>query len=472
MLHQAQAILNKLHNPPKELKKLKDFAPVAQKEFDTLVPNLVALHKEGFTPDDVEHLVSKENGKITKSEAAVQLKKHIDALIAAAIETFVENWGDIAQYGPKSEKKERTPLGNQPASDYEIMNAFVKDHLPDLYDQALPESKAPSSLPGDPPKMSLEKFNDWKKLRDRVEKTWKVHKNPTPEEMRHLWYMEAEDMGMGGGAGKAGKARKKVIKPNPPSQVWEKMKNNVAKMVNNTPAEEIIWDILMPQLIQVKKNLKNLKEGEYISPDDVVDTLVYLLKQFHIALINLKIGPSSFIQMPPAGAPRYIGTPDIPINNYDEAVKVFDKYESIYKYLNRYLAPHKIFNMPMSLKGIKKLDKFLPNGLIEWLDYFQRNEGNSLNVPAEGVTPEKGDKYVPLKHIPGPAEKKMKEHSEKLRKDPKLVPPMTGKPNVDYGNYTDKLEGKTAEDSVDYLSRSVAARFIGRDLPDEDSLLS
>jgi hypothetical protein len=248
---------------------------------------------------------------------------------------------------------------------------------------------------------------------------WSLEKEPTPEEMARLWKIEADEMGFGGGGGGTKrKVRQKAVKTPPPSGVWQqimhdmsgKVKDVMAKPANEAKAtmEELVIHTLMRQVLIIKKKLAGIKGDEYIDVDDVIDGLVFLVKQIFNLMLNQKVQPSSSqLKLPPPGAPDFTGTPDIPIDNLKEARSFYDAFVGVVGVINEYLEPHKI-NVPKFQyihpeKGSRRPEKYFPNGFMETVQFFQMKE--------EGLHRPSKSEYEPIPHIPGDAEEKMKKKS-------------------------------------------------------------
>ncbi|MBE3084658.1 MAG: hypothetical protein IMZ64_00390 [Bacteroidetes bacterium] len=234
-------------------------------------------------------------------------------------------------------------------------------------------------------------------------------------------------------------------------------------MIKSTPEaakegmERLVIEVLMRQVLAIKKALAGLKADEHIEIDDVIDGLIFLVKQIFNQMLNLKVAPSSRqLQKPPPGAPDFTGTPDVPIDNLKESVKFFNTFKGVTDVINEYLEPHKI-NIPKLQyihpeKGSRRPEKYLPNGLAETIEFFQTQERGGPHRPSE-------TEYKPLPHIPGGAEKKLREH-----KPGEGTPSFTGKPHEEFGEYR-------KSELLDYptqMSANIAAKFIGVVLPKDE----
>jgi NACalpha-BTF3-like transcription factor len=446
MLHHSKSIIDKMAQSPNP--KVKAMAPIAEKEFKSITENLVKVYREGFTDEDIDRLAKQKS--ISREKAAVHLRRHQDALTKAAMDGFIIAWSDqMRNVGIK--KKEMTPLGNKPPSEYDRMGEFVENHLPELFNLAPPQEEPKEPSPGIPTP---------KEIRDDIERMWSLEREPTPEEMAKLWKIEADEMGFGGGGGGGkSRARAKAVKTPPPSGTWQQIMHNMSakvKEIMTKPAEaakagmeRLVIETLMRQVLTVKKELARIKGDEYIEIDDVIDGLVYLVKQVFNLMVNLKVAPSSSqLKLPPAGAPDFTGTPDVPIDNYAEARKFYDTFVGVTDVINEYLEPHKInipkFQFVHPERGSRRPEKYFPNGFMETIEFFQKKE-HGFSRPSE-------DKYKPMPHIPGGDEEKMKEKSDH--------PSFTGRPHEEFGDYrkSELLDFPTQ------MSADIAAKFAGMDL--------
>ena len=210
---------------------------------------------------------------------------------------------------------------------------------------------------------------------------------------------------------------------------------SVKELLKKDP-EHIVLMVMATYAQRVRKAVKAAKEdGGYIEVGDVIDGFVYLLKQFYHTLIAMKAHPSSEqFKLPPAEAPKFTGVPDLPVDSYAEAEKLFNKMREIYEVINSYIKPDQVGVPPKSLEnksyGWIKNQRFLPYGLGEWMEWFAQKAGK------HGLNP--GKKEYPESE----AEKNKGKMPEK--------PPHTGFP------------GKTAAGLYDFhsqLSFNVARKF-------------
>lgn len=475
LLQRGEAAIRNLehHSNP----KVKAMAPIAEKEFKAITESLVAVYREGFTDEDIKALAKKKS--ISPEKAAVQLRKHQDALTSAAMFGFSEAWEKILKDPGAKKKVEKTPLGNLHPSEYKRMNKFVEDHLPELAKLAPSEEEPKEPSPGIPTP---------KKIRESIERLWTTEKIPTPSELERLWAIDREltpeeigqlwknetdemDFGGGGGGGKS-KARAKAMKTPPPSGTWQQIMHNMSskiKGIMNEDAgaaknamEHMVVETLMRYVLTVKKELAKIKSDEYLPPDEVVDGLVYLVKQIFNLMMNLKVAPSSqMLMIPPKGAPDFKGNPDITINSYKEAREFYDTFVGVMDVINEYLDPHKInipkFQFVHPDKGSRRPEKYFPNGFMETIQFYQLKE--------HGITRPDEEKYKPLPHIPGGAEELEKE---------KKGPSFSGHGGIgEYQKMKEKewQEKKKADVLFDYptqMSANIASKFIGVELSDDE----
>ena len=130
--------------------KKKNLQQMAKEELDRIVKNVTEAYREGFDKDRINYLAGKWN--MSSEAAAVNLRKIKDALAKKAIGEFILRWQELAESGG-NKKKERSPLGNRPASEYDVMGNFVETHLPDLFklsppqDSDVPEQPQPAGIP-------------------------------------------------------------------------------------------------------------------------------------------------------------------------------------------------------------------------------------------------------------------------------------------------------------------------------------
>jgi hypothetical protein len=423
LLQEAEGVIKKLRDHRKEA------VEPAEKEFKEIVHNILTAFKDKERFEEKTEEVAKKKG-ITKEKAAIQLKKHEEALAKAAIDTFILKWSEIDVQG---EKKEKSPLGNKHHTEYDRIGKYVKDHLPDLYKHASPEKE---NLPK--PGIATPK-----EIRETIEHLWTLEREPTPEELTKLYKLEGDKLfgGGGGGGGKSG--RPKAPKAPVPSAVYETIKDDIGKLITHKSAEDVVLTVMALYTKRVRDAMKGLKEGEYLDVGDIIDGFVYLLKNIQNMIGNLNTHPSARgIESPRhgIGAPSMSGTPDIPIDNYKETVALFDKIKDIYEEINHYIAPDKVGVPPESLKNLSKatIRKYLPRGMVEWAQWFSENEGKA----------------------PQPK----KEDYERM-KAPKPEPPETTKaPGPRYtGHASTDLGGASSQ-----LSLNVAMKFAGIPLPQDD----
>jgi hypothetical protein len=375
-LHEGRQIIEKIkHNTDK---KLSAMAPIAQKEFDQLVDTLKETYRKGFTDKEISDLAKEK--KITPEKAAIQLQSHKDALNKAAFEAFSLAWTDILKHseeGMPLKTKEKSEQGNRHHKNYEQLHAtleHLKGRFPILR-QLAPDPAMPTEPTRGMPSPAA--------LHNYIEELWKKHEDPSNAEMARLWKIEMTEAGFangfpeqkshGGGGGGAGKSRPKPVKIPPASGVKEQMEKLITRQIKTKSAEEIVNGVIGLQLLNIQKHLGTLKEDEIVLEGDLVDTLVTELKNLHSFMMAMKIGPSSDqvnpskMQKPKypgkgdnAGPFKYNGTPDISIDDWKEAKKVFDQYLAIFNVINHFIKPDKISTPPE--KSNKPDYKYLPSG--------------------------------------------------------------------------------------------------------------
>jgi hypothetical protein len=306
---------------------------------------------------------------------------------------FILRWQE-----PKKKKKARSPLGNLPDTEYEAMGEFVERHLPDLFKLAPPADdipKEPSRGIPTPKKIreSLEKMFSSKSLPKWVTEREKVL---FPEEVGEIKeevdpfgkaYIEGIEGVDGGGSGGHSKTRSKVVKPPVPSAAFEALKDTIIQKFDK-PADYIVLSTLAFYVKKIRDTIKATKEEEYIDVGDVVDGLVSLLKRLYYFITHLVVEPSTKEwKLPPEGAPKSSGRPDIVINNMADVKKVYDKILEIYKIINHYIKPDTVgipsvgYIHPDSLQSkSQQMKRYLPIGLIDWYPVFQREEEKKKDV--------------------------------------------------------------------------------------------
>jgi hypothetical protein len=373
-------LINEAEGVVKNLKeKRKETAGIAEKELKEIVDNIITAYKdkEGF--NEKLDAVAKKKG-ISKDKAAIQLKKHEEALAKAAIDAFILSWTEVLHKGVQ---KERSPLGNKHHTEYDRVGKFIEDHLPDLFKLVPPQEDPKEPSPGIPTP---------KKIRETIEREWSREREPTPEELSKLYKIEGDEMGFGGGGGGKSKSRPKPAKAPVPSAVYETIKDDIGKLIQHKSPRQVVLMVMAIYVKRVRDAIKNLKEGEYIDAGDVIDGIVYLLKNMQNMVTNLNTHPSVRTFESPSkalGTPSMTGTPDIPIDSYKETIELFDKIKGIYDEVNYYIEPDTVGVPPESLKNLAKsnIRRYLPRGLGEWAQWFAEKEGKAPKPPKEHERP-------------------------------------------------------------------------------------
>lgn len=330
----------------------------AQKELNEIIKNVSQAYGEGFSKDRIKALAEKEN--ISFDKASTRLKRIKDSLARSALSEFILKWQDVKQ---DIRRIERTPLSNRPASDYEYMSNFVERQLPDLFKLAPPEELPEEPKRGVPTP---------KKIREKIEDQFTAKK---PAEMEEKYDFFTDPSGTSGGGGGKAKGRKKPVKPPVPSGALETLKDDFVKMFKRYDAQRLVLTILAQYAKRLRGVIKNLKEDEYLDVDDVIDGFVSLLKSLQFLISTLNVSPSQTAwRLPPKGAPRFTGKPDIEINTFKEAKEVFDKIINIYKTINKYIAPDTVGIPPKDISKLRKPKKYLPSGLMDWYEYLREQD--------------------------------------------------------------------------------------------------
>jgi hypothetical protein len=370
LLVEAEKIVERVKKErPKE-------ADIAEKELKKAVDNIVAAFrdKEGFE-DKIEEVAKKKN--ISKDRAAIQLKRHEEAMAKGTIDSFIMSWLDVLRR--RGTKREKSPLGNKHHTEYDRMGKFVEDHLPDLFKLAPPDEEPEEPTDGIPTP---------KEIREEIERKWTMEREPTPEEIAKWYRIEGDEMGFGGG-GKGGKRkhRQKPAKAPVPSGTYEQIKDDLGKLITHKTPQQVVLTIMAIYVKRVRDSIKNLKEGEYIDVGEIIDGFVWLLKHTQNIIVNLNTHPSTRTLESPSkalGAPSFSGTPDIPIDSYKEAMDLFDKVKGIYDEINHYIAPD-------TVKNVHKPEsrRYLPRGLGEWLEWYTKQK---VKIVPKGAPKEEAPK--------------------------------------------------------------------------------
>ena len=358
-------------------KKTKGLSGVARAELDKIINSVAQVFKDGFTKERIEALAKRD--KMPFDKANLRLKKLEDAVAHQALSEFILRWKKIKEQGGRMDK-EKSPLGNRPGHHYDEIGRFVESHLPELFELSPTESNLPTE-----PSRGIPTPKD---IRERIEKEFTAqHPHFKPSEEEDLTDKEKEEEKEslreefygGGGAGKKTKGRAKPAKVPPPSGTHENLKDSIIHIFNKDP-QYIVLTTLAMYTKRIRDVIRELPEDEYLEVDSVIDAMVSSLKNLYFTIKNLKIEPSTGMLQPPPGAPKFTGHPDVTINNLKETEKAFDKIVAIYDEINHYIAPDEIGVPPESLKNQPKVTPYLPRGLMEWMDFFQKHEKKARDM--------------------------------------------------------------------------------------------
>jgi hypothetical protein len=362
-------------------KRTKGLAGVARAELDKIIRNVSEVFKEGFSNERIEALAKRD--KLPFDKASVRLKKLEDMVAQQALSEFILKWQHIKERGGRFEK-ERSPLGNKPGHVYNEMGRFVESHLPQLFEL--------SPIEGDLPKEPSRGIPTPKEIRERIEQEFmaqhphfKEHEETLTEKekVEEALSLKEDFYGADGGGGKRKKGRKKPAKNPPPSGTHENLKDSILQVFDKDP-RYIVLTVLAMYSKRIRDLVKNLPDDEYIDVDSVIDAMVSSLKNLYFTILNLHVEPSaSAMRLPPEGAPKFSGMPDIPINNLKDANRVFDKIKGIIDEINFYIAPDTVGVPPESFKDLSKSEaarRYLPRGLVEWGAFFQKQEKQAMDL--------------------------------------------------------------------------------------------
>lgn len=347
-------------------KKRQELAPQAQSDWNRLVKTLVEAFKEGLSIDRVREIAKKRG--ISEDKARILLKNHENAFIRAGIRTFMDKWNEVLEMGGL--KKERSPQGNRPATEYENIGDVVEQELPELF-KMVPEDKDPEE-----PDMAIPTRQ---KINEIIDKNIE-EPDPKVDENSQALINKYDDAfkdtsGAEHGGKSKSKGRKKAIKPPPPEGTWEELKEQVIKLFKDKDAEDIVLTTMALYLRKVKYMIeKKLEAGQFVDPDEAIDAIVTVLKKLYNAIKLLKVEPSHTPRMPLPGMPQLSGKPDIAIDSLEEATKVFNKIKDIIDEINYYIKPDKVGIPIKNISEMQKYKTYLPTGLTDWLPFFQKHE--------------------------------------------------------------------------------------------------
>lgn len=368
-LEYARSLVKKLRDH--KFKKVKEMAPKAEQELSNIVKRMTDAFKEGLPIDRLRSIAEKSN--ISLDEARSRSKKHQDAMAQVAMRKFTDKWREVLEKGRPV--REKSPLGNRPATEYNQMGEYVERHLPSLFELVPGEEKLEDLPMAKPTKSDIIDA-----IMEGIEKR--------PGKAREYYddkLEEIESFGFHGTEKGKTKGRPKPPKMPIPKGTWQDLKDQVVKIFQKHSADDIVHIVMAHHVQRIKKLInKAREEGKYIDPDTVIDSLVSLLKNLKFVIVNMRVSPS-IEQMkmlgprPPSGGPtpetRPMGEPpDIPIDNYEDAVKVLDKIKDIYDEINYYIAPDKVGEPPADISKItyKPGKKDLPFGFAEWAEKLRQ----------------------------------------------------------------------------------------------------
>ena len=418
VLHDAKKVINRLEYQDKirensEEKFVKE-APIAQKELDQLVANLVDTYRfEGSSRDFHDEIKAlAEKAGISPAKAAIRLRRHQEAMTGAAMEAFIDVWTDVLKSNEEKKsrpRKEKSPLGNLPAHKYKrivdyIVSRIKKEGKPFPFAEQEKEEAEPELTIPTP-----------KKLREEIERQWSREKELTHAELITQYKGEFEES-LGGTEKAKKRTRKKKVKDPPPSGTWEHLKKEVVDLIKKESPIRMIGTMMSIYADSIKEALTNLKDDEEILLESVIDGFVARLKEIYHVILRMDTHPSSKqMEKPPPDAPQFTGVPDIALDNFKECLDLFNKIKDIYKIINHYIGPDDSVGVPPAnlreLRSKKDLFKsFLPRGLAFWSGVYLEREGKAP----------KTEEYERLKGKPSPQEEKMKEEIKH--------PPQTGHP--------------------------------------------
>lgn len=353
------AAAKKMVNDLKTDKRMAPMTDNAQRELNEIIRNVSNVYREGFSTKKIQALADKEG--IPFNKASVRLKRIQDSIARNALSEFILKWKKIKERGYA--KKERSPLGNRPHTEYDEMGDFIERHLPDLFKLIPPEE-----VPEEPARGIATP----KAIREYIEEAFS-RKAPKEMEEKFDIYEDIPER-REKGKGPKTKARKKQVKTPPPRATIENIKDRFTQMFDK-PAEHIVLSTMAFYVKRIKDVIKTLKPDEYIDAGDVIDALVTLLKQLQFMITTLRVEPSATaFKKPPPGAPQFSGRPDIVIDSSDDAKRVFKKIVDIYKVINKYIAPDEVGIPPADLSQIRKPKKYLPTGLVDWYQHLEETE--------------------------------------------------------------------------------------------------
>ena len=434
----------------------------AQAELDAILENVEKAFKP---PEDsrVKELAGKWG--IAFAPAKERLQKVRVALAKKALDEFHQKWTKIEEEG---HAREKSPLGNKPASHYEVMNAFVAKHIPDLAHLTTPVTDPEAEY--EEPKPRVPSAEELKRGEQYVlEHMMAKHKRgpadqydldkPQKEDAEFTLEKWIEDFytgvtygdesypkslsrpGDGGGGGGSGRSHPKEPKTPPPRLVPEQILSGLASKLKggDNPKEIVLWE-MGNYVVKVRDAVEEIKKnGGWMDPADVVDVLVHILKDLAGQVKNLRVEP------PKWGAPKVLKSrdvTDIPINSFAEAERIYDKIVKLFQVINHYIKPDEVGVPPEKLSEMRKLFPMLPEGLTAWAP--------KMEIEEHGEGPQKpGDKPF-------------------LRKE--TVPPSEAQKMVERGSPHPSFTGKAAMTSVP-MSVKVAEAFVGKNVSADESTM-
>jgi len=371
-LEYARGLISKLHQS--KSKKLRELADKAETELNDIVKAMVSAFKEGLPIDELREFA--EKNKITLDKARLELKKHQDTFSRVALRKFTDKWRDVLERG--REKKEKSPLGNRPAVEYDKMGEFVERHIPELF-TLIPEEEELEELPMAKPTKS--------DIMDAIMEG--LRKIPgRPGEYYENKIEEIESFGRSKPFTEKAKSKKRPKAPKQPipKGTWQDLKDQVVKIFTKESAEDIVSTVMAHHVSRLKKLIKEAKEHDrFVDPDDVIDSMISLLKSLKFVIVNMKITPSAeqmkMIGPRPSKGPTpekglMSEPPDIPIDTYKDAEKILDKIKDIYSEINYYIAPDKIGTPPDDISKVtyRPGKKDLPFDFAEWAERLRKIE--------------------------------------------------------------------------------------------------
>ena len=396
-LHGALELVSKFESSKN--KSLRKIAPLVKEELQ----KMMGVLKDIIAPFQSSRIKALAEEKGIKDSLVIGLLQKLQkAKIRQAFREFSLKWTKALQDISTRQRKERSPLGNRPHTEYDEMGKYIETHLPKLFEQWPSEEEDIKWKPGIPTP---------RKVREDIEEAFT---KSTPEEMTEKYdYTEEffiDKGGAGGGSGGKSKHRPKAPKVSPPSAVYEIYKDRIAHMIKTMSGRKIVQTLMAEYVSRLRKQMMAMGDEEFLDPADVIDGFVSLLKGFYYMILKLNVQPPGQFKIPGGGRdvqptlkpskkaegppkPIRINVPDlppasqkeeekikigpskgiytapiedIPLGSQEEAEELLDKLIEIYDEINHYIAPDKVGVPPESLKDLRRQKSYLPRGLTHW----------------------------------------------------------------------------------------------------------